>query len=352
MKKSFLDDTGLTQKQFDLVNTLYNKVKDNPLHLELVQQGNSLIEDQENEKLFALIEKGIEKFGFVYPLVFLNTLYPSIVSLFSRLGLDETIRSETLSEIGLWVGVYEKENDGETGLERNHWIARVVTAKVVRLGRLEYEDISFKFPYSIYYDKKAEKYRTFALEGVVCTRDGYLTEKGELESGTWITTLSEKDNHLLAHEVNQEVGYISKDVSSVSLSDIKLICTQGTPCYSVHIPAGEALTPSLAEDSLSLAFKLFKPNLVVCNSWLLDPELRKVLDPESNIIHFMNRFLKFPTSFSTPQIYERVFKLEATEADVIGWECKTSLQNKVQQHVKNGGRFRTMGGFIPSNIEL
>ncbi|HKL59108.1 MAG TPA: hypothetical protein VJ863_04340, partial [Sphaerochaeta sp.] len=110
-----------------------------------------------------------------------------------------------------------------------------------------------------------------------------------------------------------------------------------------------SLTPSLVDASFSLAQAMFNPTLFVCDSWLLDPELSSVLPSESNICHFMQRFLKFPISFTVPQIYERVFGFSATHSDVIAWECATSLQKKVQAHIKASGIFRTMGGYIPAS---
>jgi hypothetical protein len=95
---------------------------------------------------------------------------------------------------------------------------------------------------------------------------------------------------------------------------------------------------------------MINPTLLVCDSWLLDPKLSSVLPSESNICHFMQRFQKFPVSFTTPQIYERVFGFGATRDDILAWKCTTSLQKKVQAHIKDGGIFRTMGGYIPPPV--
>lgn len=350
MNKAFRRDTALTQHQLDLILVKYNQIKDSSLHSELLGKSIVLIEKQDNRALFVLFDKGFKELGPLYPLVLIYSLYPSIVTLYGRLGISSPIRQATLSDLSIWVKTYEDQHAGTTGLDRYGWICRHLCAKVIRLGRLQFESGFFKFPYSIYTDKKLLQYRVFAQEGILSSREGSIGIGDDSNSGFWITTFSVVDGVLVANEVNQRLGSISSEAVSVPLSDLTLIGSKDTPVLSVHIPEGEPLTPSLVDESFSLAQAMFNPTLFVCDSWLLDPELSKVLSPESNICHFMQRFLKFPVAFTTPQIYERVFGFGATRDDIVAWECSTSLQKRVQAHIKAGGIFRTMGGYIPAPI--
>ena len=55
----------------------------------------------------------------------------------------------------------------------------------------------------------------------------------------------------------------------------------GTGVLEVHIPAGDALLPCGADDSLRRAMAFFPPErraLLHCHSWLLAPELRELVD--------------------------------------------------------------------------
>ena len=344
MDDIFATDTALTEHQFELVLSRYNQVRELPLHISLVEKATVLIDKQDNRALFLLFDQGFKALGPLYPLILIYSLYPAIRSLYTRLGISDSIRQATLSDIAIWVKTYGNQNSGATGLDRYGWICRHLCAKIVRLGRLQFEQSSFRFPYSIYFDTALVRYRAFAQDKLMCTADGYIDDCSE--SGSWTTTFSITDNLLVAHEVDQSKGTISPLAVSVPLCNLTLICTQETPVLSVHIPEGEALTPSLVDDSFSQAQAMFDPTLFVCDSWLLDPELLKVLPLESNICQFMQRFLKFPVSFTTPQIYERVFGFGATHSDILSWECTTSLQRKVQADVISGGLFRTMGGYI------
>lgn len=351
MRNSFKDDTALTDRQMDLILSRYDQVKDLPLHKELVGESIRLIERQDNRALFVLFDQGFKTLGPLYPLVLIFTLFPTVSALYERLGITESVRKATLSDIAIWVKTYEKQNQGITGLDRYGWVCRHLCAKVLSLGRLQFEQGFFRFPYSIYFDTKRKLYRTFAQGGLMCGSGGYIgVEDGETDS--WTTTYSISDAFLSAHEVDQEKGCISREAVSVLLSDLKPISSPEKPAILVHIPEGGPLTPSLVDASFALAQAMFSPTLFVCDSWLLDPELAKVLPSESNICRFMRRFKKFPVSFSTPQIYERVFTFGATRTDVLTWTSTTSLQKRVQDHIRRGGIFRTMGGYVPLPNDL
>lgn len=341
---AFKNDTALSELQTNLIRTRYDQVKDLPLHRTLVAKAVVQLEKQDNQALFLLFDQGFKELGHRYPLVLIYCLYPNISALYSRLGITETIRQATLSDVAIWVKAFEGQHEGTTGLDRYGWICRHLCAKVLRLGRLQFEQGFFRFPHSIYYDTKLSRYRTFTQDEVVFSSDGFIGE------GPFRTTCYATDEHLFAHEVDQELGTISREAVEVPLSALELICTQDTPALFIHIPPGEPLTPPSADESFSLAATMFKPALFVCNSWLLDPELERILPLEGNIVRFSGRFMKFPVAFSVPQIYERVFGFGTTQADILAWECTTSLQRKVQSHIRGGGIFRTMGGYIPAPV--
>ncbi len=350
MDTAFLPDTALNDHQFDLILCRYDQVKDLPIHRSLVEKANIALERQENRVLFELFDQGFKELGPLYPLVLIYVLHPAILALYDRLEITEAVRQATLSDIAIWVRTYEDQHSGFTGLDRYGWICRHLCAKILQLGRLQFEPGVFTFPYSIYYDNRLMKYRTFANEGLMCTSDGYIGVSSSPDHGTWSTTYTIENNLLIAHEINQKLGSISREPLEALLCDLILTCTQDTPVLSVHVPEGEPLTPSLVDTSFHLAKTMFSPTLFVCDSWLLDPELLKVLPAESNICNFMNRFQKFPVTFSNPQIFERVFGFGAIQSDILGWKCTTSLQRKVQGHITSGGIFRTMGGYIPASL--
>ncbi|MET9405848.1 acyltransferase domain-containing protein [Streptomyces sp. NPDC002935] len=72
----------------------------------------------------------------------------------------------------------------------------------------------------------------------------------------------------------------------------------GDPCLSLHITDFRGpLTPAACDRSLALAREFFarhypdeRQAVAVCDSWLLDPQLKRYLPADSNIIRFQDRF--------------------------------------------------------------
>ena len=345
MWETFATYTGLQASQVQTIQEKAIALKDSPLHTNLTQKAKTAIFNQDNASLALLCKQGTASYGFLYPLVLLQAAFPSILSLFGNLALDEQIRRDTLSDISLWVKVYEKYHRGETGLEQVDWISRSCCAKVIRFGRLQYEKGIFRFPYSIYYDRLQKTYRTFAHEGLFCDEKGFLVDE---EQGFSKTSYLQNSDFLRAHEVNQAKGCIAKEPTKRPLASLVLLCEKDDLVVHIHIPEGEMLTPVSVEDSLLQAKTYFSScPIFVCASWLLDPELLQVSNPDGNICRFMQRFFKFPIAFGTPQIYERVFDFGCDKECILTYDCTTSLQRQVQNHLKQGRTFHTMGGYIP-----
>jgi hypothetical protein len=69
----------------------------------------------------------------------------------------------------------------------------------------------------------------------------------------------------------------------------------------IHVPPIGPLDPAASEESIAAAEQFFAQHypeepmtLFSCTSWLLDPQLREYLRPESNILRFQRRFALLP----------------------------------------------------------
>ncbi len=79
---------------------------------------------------------------------------------------------------------------------------------------------------------------------------------------------------------------------------------------NVHIPAGEPLTPQGVKKSFELARAFFRgvSPVYVCHSWLLYPELSKVLSADSNILQFQKQFYIYEVDEHAREAEQRIFK--------------------------------------------
>lgn len=108
-----------------------------------------------------------------------------------------------------------------------------------------------------------------------------------------------------------EPRHITEDID---LGDRRL--NKGDLSIGVHIPSGKPLDISECEKSLQRAYKMFSskfPDGTVvfdCTSWLLAPDNRKYMKPDSNIIKFMNLFRITPSDKNMAHDLWRIFGTE------------------------------------------
>lgn len=117
----------------------------------------------------------------------------------------------------------------------------------------------------------------------------------------------------------------------------------GAAVLSVHIPQGEPLDIAACEASLAQAADYWKRSFACffCESWLLDPQLSKVLPPSSNIILFQSKFTVFRVDQDDSQMRERVFDMAPVQG------AETSLQRRIREALAQGLTFGMGHGIIP-----
>lgn len=133
----------------------------------------------------------------------------------------------------------------------------------------------------------------------------------------------------------------------------------GSPALGIHIPDYSGpLTPAACDDALGRAGTFFprrfpdeRPTLMVCQSWLLDGQLRAYLPPESNVIRFQDRFR---TAYRAT---------EAADSDPVAFVFgdphlppdtlprRTTLERAVVDHLLAGRHWYIGNGWFPLEDE-
>lgn len=121
---------------------------------------------------------------------------------------------------------------------------------------------------------------------------------------------------------------------------------------NIHIPrSGEPLLPSLVDASINKASLFFKkefnngPILYRCNSWLLFPENKNILNQNSNIIKFANRFKIINTTYFAN--YEESWRLfDCKFVDVSFLPSDSTLRRGYINLVKNKQKTGSSFGFF------
>lgn len=110
---------------------------------------------------------------------------------------------------------------------------------------------------------------------------------------------------------------------------------------SVHIPSDADLREENILKSLSafgnfrkIFFSTWENTEIYCNSWLLSPTLRELLDKDSNIINFQKLFVIESIDYEKPSVLKWVFPGHTEISDKL--TENTSLQRKMKKYLLSG----------------
>ncbi len=127
---------------------------------------------------------------------------------------------------------------------------------------------------------------------------------------------------------------------------------KGDNVIEVHIPEGEAMTPSACADSIEKAkaffakyFPEFEYKYFTCHSWLLDTSLKEILPADSNIVKLQNLFT-IVRADKSDAILKYVFYWNTTRYMAKKLPCATSFAKAVQQRVRADGDFYESLGYF------
>lgn len=120
---------------------------------------------------------------------------------------------------------------------------------------------------------------------------------------------------------------------------------------SLHIPSDADLKNGKIDVIFDFANKYYpeyKNANIICESWLLVPELKKLLPENSNIINFQNQFIINKVDYDNPAFMDWIYHNRDIEYKNL--PENTTLQKKLKQHLLSGGKFGWAYG-IYSNIK-
>ena len=114
----------------------------------------------------------------------------------------------------------------------------------------------------------------------------------------------------------------------------------GTPVIEVHIPAGPPLDTGAVQASLAAAPGFFQRYfgtqylLFHCYSWLMSPQLTKILPPDSRILQFQRLFTIAAWDETHRQAEQRVFG--SLQDDPAAYPQQTRLQAALKEFMLTG----------------
>jgi hypothetical protein len=127
----------------------------------------------------------------------------------------------------------------------------------------------------------------------------------------------------------------------------------GALALSTHIPETGPLAPDAVDDSFAQATAFFDTHFgdrptsrFHCSSWLLDPQLREVLDPESNMVRFQQRWtLEGEGTVADEDAIFFVFRKRG-RIDRAALPRDSTLQRAILDRLDAGGHWNSWNGTI------
>ncbi|MGW2424559.1 acyltransferase domain-containing protein [Streptomyces sp. NPDC001709] len=207
-------------------------------------------------------------------------------------GIPAEISRRTLADLGRQMAVHRRRH-GTTGVHSRRWLVRHFRGELFQLGRLQYE--------------------------------------------------------------RARLGQRTAPVIAAAGLD----AVAGTPCLNLHIPDFHGpLTPSACDRSLAWAREFFavhfpeeRPVAALCHSWLLDPQLKRYLPADSNIVRFQERFRTAREDTEPSDTDPVQFVFGDPELPVAELPRRTAVERAVGDHLRAGGHWFIGRGWFPFRTE-
>lgn len=286
---------------------------------------------------------------FLLPVVYIDWMLPELEEELMKQGIPESVVWESLKDVEIWIQSYRKYHQGQTGLDRIEWVFRSLAGKVRRFGSLQFEEVTYEFPFLIFENRQSGEFMALACPDVMIDQDGYISGTNGRSTIREIRTyLDFKDRTVTGYSVDFKKGTVSMDAPvSLNLEEWELKLAPGEKAVAVHIPEGSDLSPDSVDSSLKTAKKYYENHILVCESWMLDVHLEHILPQTGRLISFMQRFNKMPVMTERPQILERVMGFDFTMEALEHFSCTTSLQTSLKKYLLDGNEMFTTAGFMP-----
>lgn len=128
----------------------------------------------------------------------------------------------------------------------------------------------------------------------------------------------------------------------------RIIAKPGDTIISVHIPSGDKLDFDKNTEDLRRAGEIVSKcygeyKLFYCNSWLLDPMIKKVIGKETNMTRFADRFTRYPTESTGSSVFHYLYLTSDTE-NIDALPENTSMQREIKKHLQSGGKILNFQG--------
>lgn len=186
---------------------------------------------------------------------------------------------------------------------------------IANIGRLTFEIRHFRDFCEVYENEKGERV-------LIATPKYAYNQNGLRDDGGSKPAYILDGNTLIAHTFS-DTGRLVMTPERFDMTKLSLVFSEGDMVASIHIPRRGKLLPELVEASIREAdktipkiFPKFKIKGYVCQTWLLDTQLRGVLKEGSNILKFQDKFdIVMLNDNKNHSLFDHIFNVKPTSLE-------------------------------------
>ena len=286
------------------------------------------------------------------PLYILLGLVPTAIEEYRRRGFPE---EEVVSMMQSFKGSMRvvKRTTGMPGFNSVYYNWQLVYAKAVlfKAEGLQFELRQLPGNAAYIKNKKTGQVLTMMNKGKV-HRSGLqmLGSAGyEDEQGAFEVSFREDEENFYGYPCQDHV--IATTEQTFSKTEWEIFLRPGDDVLSIHIPKGTDMSPEAVDRYFDAGFKIaqerypdYHCTALYGYSWILDPHLEEILSPESKIVSFLRRFIKYPPKADGNAVFMFVFN--GKPANLEDLEETTSLHRKLKKLYLEGGYNHPYAGII------
>lgn len=280
----------------------------------------------------------------------LGAVLPAALAQQRQRGIPDAVLRATYPDLLRWVGDYAHRHGGAYGVEELGWVVHPYTATLFQLGSLQYQPWANPFP--LYAYARGGELALFMAGGVALDAGGYLCgTNGRHGKQAVVTAFRQDATTVYGHRIHTETATASLTPAHWPCAGAVQLLQPRQKIILVHIPAGADLSDAAITESRRQAEEFFaaagpNPLVFLCDSWLLDVTLQKLLPPTSKVLRFASRFVRFPVAAEAATGVRYVFRSDFTPAILPDFPAETGLQKAMKQHLLSGGELFDTGGIM------
>ena len=284
-------------------------------------------------------------------------LVPSWKELEAR-GIESDIIKDSLTTVD-HLFTYSQEEIGKPAFTEQFFrmYGNAIYINYLKIGRLRFEIFeNSDRPARIFENKNGER-KVIMCDCVLHKSGRILGAYGfEDEKDSHKAEFTETDKEYIGYAVNEKTRLSENTLSRLDKSEWTPVYTPGDNGLKVHIPYGGKLTKEACEDSYTRAREVFErcyPEIhfdgfhLFC--WMLSPDLRDILKPDSNIIEFQNKYTVFPAQDNAVDAIMYVFGIKEEKVHSINPKDLpegNSLQKGIKKKALEGTLIHQHYGFF------